>query len=260
MESKDFIPILIKLLAQLNFAQLPAPSGFPTGGILQFFVLPDDAAGMNDYPQTKQSTFRVIYHKEVLSESDHMADFPEITWIAGHDGTDYAEELYPIKGEFALTGELSSYFMPFSTHEFDGAFAAFCERQGIKSDFGPYFAEVPDDMTKDEYKEFDRRQRKLQDLIWREFSGDEAHRFGGWPYFIQHDPRDWDRGDPAWKKYDTLLLAITSEYNNDKSDIRVISDSDEIMWGDAGVANFLINAEDLKNLDFSDIMYVWDSC
>jgi len=30
------------------------------------------------------------------------------------------------------------------------------------------------------------------------------------------------------------------------------------MWGDCGVGNFFINIEDLKNLDFSDVLYNWD--
>ena len=30
------------------------------------------------------------------------------------------------------------------------------------------------------------------------------------------------------------------------------------MWGDCGVGNFFINAEDLKRLDFSNVLYNWD--
>ena len=32
----------------------------------------------------------------------------------------------------------------------------------------------------------------------------------------------------------------------------------DIMWGDAGVANFFIDREALKNRDFSHVMYNWD--
>ncbi len=32
----------------------------------------------------------------------------------------------------------------------------------------------------------------------------------------------------------------------------------EIMWGDAGVANFFIEEEDLKNKRFDRVMYNWD--
>jgi uncharacterized protein YwqG len=37
----------------------------------------------------------------------------------------------------------------------------------------------------------------------------------------------------------------------------MISD-DEICWGDDGVGNFLIRAEDLEKLDFSQVIYNYD--
>ena len=38
-------------------------------------------------------------------------------------------------------------------------------------------------------------------------------------------------------------------------------DSDDgILWGDAGVGNFFIDLEKLKQRDFSDVFYTWDCC
>ena len=34
----------------------------------------------------------------------------------------------------------------------------------------------------------------------------------------------------------------------------------EIMWGDSGVGNFFISEEDLKNLNFENVLYNWDCC
>ncbi len=34
----------------------------------------------------------------------------------------------------------------------------------------------------------------------------------------------------------------------------------EIMWGDSGVGNFFISEENLKNLNFDDVLYNWDCC
>jgi len=242
----------LKLLAQLNFAQLPALENFPVSGILQFYVLPDESVGLQGWPSpTKQDTFRVVYHKEILPEESRMTDFPEITWVG-----EYAEELFPFKGEFLLKGKIANCSMPFSSYEFDDVFLMFCQKQNIESYFEPYFAdwqELKKSMTKSEFKEFDRTQRKMQKLVWTSFSGEATHQISGHPYFIQKDPRSFD---DSIKKYDTLLLAIGSEYGED--DNKNIQEEDEIMWGDAGVANFLINSEDLKNLDFSDVLYTWD--
>ena len=74
----------------------------------------------------------------------------------------------------------------------------------------------------------------------------EGHKIGGYPYFTQYDPRGLKKNQGEEK---ILLLQI---------------DSDEkragIMWGDVGVANFFIAEKDLKNLDFSNVLYNWDCC
>ena len=84
--------------------------------------------------------------------------------------------------------------------------------------------------------------KKVYEEYWNEFGGG-GHKVGGYPIFCQGDARD--RSD-EFKDHDILLLQI---------------DSDEgIFWGDAGVANFFIKREDLRNLDFSNVFYTWDCC
>ena len=66
-----------------------------------------------------------------------------------------------------------------------------------------------------------------------------GHWIAAYPYFTQdYDPRE------DYPNYDILLLQIDSELG--------------INWGDAGVANFFITAEDLKNKDFSKVLFYWD--
>lgn len=78
--------------------------------------------------------------------------------------------------------------------------------------------------------------------IYAETLTNEGHKIGGYAFFTQADPRE----DGPYKDYDTLLLQIDSE------------DEAGIMWGDSGVGNFFIKKEDLKNGDFSNILYNWD--
>lgn len=54
----------LKFLAQLNFGSLPRIEGFPSEGILQFFIFPDDFSGADFDNLTKQNGFRVIYHEK----------------------------------------------------------------------------------------------------------------------------------------------------------------------------------------------------
>lgn len=70
----------------------------------------------------------------------------------------------------------------------------------------------------------------------------EGHRVGGYPGFTQEDPRG---SRPDLQDYE-LLFQLDSDPEMD------------LMWGDAGVANFFIRAEALRRRDFSDIMYSWD--
>lgn len=69
-----------------------------------------------------------------------------------------------------------------------------------------------------------------------------GHKLGGYAYFTQGDPRDYG---PELKKH-LLLLQI----DTDK----------EIMFGDVGVCNFFITANDLAKRDFSKTYFYWDCC
>ena len=73
---------------------------------------------------------------------------------------------------------------------------------------------------------------------------DVHHQIGGYPYFTQWDPREEN------SKYNFLLFQLDSEYAKG-TDWKVI-------WGDTGICNFFIYSENLKKLDFSDVLYNWD--
>ena len=236
----------LKLLAQLNFAELPKLENLPASGILQFYVLPDDTVGMQTWPElTNGDTYRVIYHKEILPHDRLMNDFPETKFITGED--EYAEEWFPFEGEYLIKGNVECCPMSYCTHEFNDAFALFCKKNDVESYFEPYFSEAKTGMTKSEYKMWNRKQREVQNLICSAFDDDVCHRIFGYPIFMQGDPRE--HGNQ--KKCDTLLFQMVSEWDDENS-------NHEIMWGDGGVANFFINLEDLKNLNFQDVIYTWD--
>jgi uncharacterized protein YwqG len=73
----------------------------------------------------------------------------------------------------------------------------------------------------------------------------DGHKLGGYPYFTQSDPR-WNA------KYKSMNLRLFLQVDTDNNA--------NIMWGDAGVANFFIRESDLKKCDFSEVMYNWDCC
>ncbi|MED0987321.1 YwqG family protein [Bacillus paramycoides] len=83
---------------------------------------------------------------------------------------------------------------------------------------------------------------ELSDLYDEHYDG-EGHKIGGYLFFTQTDPRDWGE---ELLEHNVLLLQIDTD------------DALNIMWGDAGVANFFIREKDLINLDFSNVVYNWD--
>ena len=83
---------------------------------------------------------------------------------------------------------------------------------------------------------------EVLDELWENFSS-SGHQLGGYPYFTQEDPRAYS--DDVLKEYELLFQLDTD-------------DTIECMWGDAGVANFFIHPDDLKNRNFSNVLYNWD--
>jgi len=251
----------LKLLAQLNFAELPPLADFPTSGILQFFVLHDENIGREWGNPINDGKYKVIYHKEI-HENDRMTDFPEIKFVPPKfvDKSwlpKISAESFPFEGEFLVTGELVEVPPISYTWDFNVKFKAFCEKYGIFSEFEPYFLitenfgdwlKMTETMPQEEQLATKQKSDKIEDLLIAFFGYCEWHLIGSYPFFTQEDPRFYVKNS---KKYDTLLFQMASEYEQGKP-------KDCIMWGDMGVANFFINRQNLQNLKFDDVLYNWD--
>ncbi|MBE6633821.1 MAG: DUF1963 domain-containing protein [Ruminococcaceae bacterium] len=131
---------------------------------------------------------------------------------------------FPIKGRFYLQYALSVAPMNDEDYRFEAQMNQCLKAHGL-----------PD---------FDQLEGDQQEYL-RGAVHSEGHRLGGYPHFTQEDPRR----NAEYQRYDTLLLQIdTHDLQNDV----------KIMIGDEGVMNFFIPSENLRRLDFSDILYWWD--
>ena len=92
------------------------------------------------------------------------------------------------------------------------------------------------------FNDFDKN---ISQWYW-EYSKPTGHKLGGYPYFSQYDPRD------DGSEYTTLLFQMDSQHSENSIEYT-------IMWGDMGVANFFIKPDDLKNLNFKDVLFHEDS-
>ena len=215
------------LLAQINFDQDKAESPLPQGGMLQFFVGDDDLYGLDfDHP-TKQKDWRIVYHEKidasVTAEAVEAMDIPV--------SPDNEEVVSPVFRSCVFRlAKKETWLTPDNWERFDELTLEVAEDL-----FGETDAESADEVFgEDQYA-----------LLEEEYFYSENSHLLGHPYFTQADIRE-----PGWR-YDTLLFQLDSE----------TAEEEEItMWGDSGVGNFFINAEDLKNLDFSDVVYNWDCC
>ena len=218
---------VLTFLAQLNFEDMPALENFPSAGILQFYILQDHDLGL-----TSQQ-FKVVYHPEVIE----AAPIPPPPPYQGEGAT------LPFAGEYLLTGAIKDSPMNIYHHRFPHKFAMFCKANNLETLFAPYFK----DYYEDDHNQYGFQHNQLANLVTAALSTGGDHALGGHPYFATQDPRH----TTALAQYDTLLLQVASEYDEDR-------DIYQVQWGDCGVANFFINAQDLKNRNFQNILYHWD--
>lgn len=213
---------MMMLLIQINFAEVPRLEGYPTEGILQFFVADDDSLGM-DYSFSEddidlQHNYRVIYHPNV-DTSDSRRTFIDVPVLS--------------QAEFELTPNAHSL-------EFEKK-VGYVPLMGadcwnILHEHILHFApEITDDQARQRIR-YAYYNAVDEPMIW--------HKIGGYAHTIQEDIRIGY--NPKLYLGDHIqLLQITSE--------------NSIMWGDGGAAHFFIDPSDLRRRDFSKVVYFW-SC
>lgn len=209
----------LKLLAQINFADMPKLENYPEKGLLQFFIGGDDLYGADFEQRQKQEDFRIIYRENIIEDASQLTqDFSAI--IAAHSDDYYT----PIDHQYGI--EFNPVEQYISIDDFQ---------------FGQKILGV--DNLYDYEEQFDGEDFYDE---WIEPYSDTfesgAHCIGGYPFFTQTDPREYEEEIQQYE----LLLQINTDYEIG------------IMWGDMGVGNFFIHPDDLKKRDFSRVVYNWD--
>lgn len=219
------------LLAQLNFDKLKTDDRLPDKGMLQFFISMDEMYGWDDEQPDVQKDFRVIYHENIdySMEKDKIMELG----IPCCSDSEMKESDTPIYKEVVIDVEKTESYM-FNNYDFPKIYHEIIKE---KFDYECLEDELLYDLLQDDDFE------KVAD----ELSKPGSQLFG-YPFFTQGDPREYKE---EYHRYDTMLLQIDTTINDDDGEYYV-------MWGDSGVGNFFINSEDLKNRDFSKILYNWD--
>ncbi len=225
---KDRFGESLILLAQINLDAIDEMSDLPQSGMLQFFIGNDDVYGLDFDEQDKQDTFRVIYHETI----DYKITLDEILTLGIPTCTDEEMET-PVFKEGALDIFSKEIYMGERDYRFESLFLEIAsDKFSIVKDGESLYSLLDDEQS---------------DYIVNELSNTE-HWLLGYPFFTQNDPRDYTE---KYRYYDTMLFQLDSDYSDNM---------DYVLWGDCGVANFFINSEDLKNKNFSRVLYNWDCC
>ncbi|MEC3839735.1 YwqG family protein [Bacillus amyloliquefaciens] len=163
----------MKLLAQINFADMPGLPDFPDIGILQFYIsVSDDVYGLNFDDGCAQTGFCVKYFEHVTEQETELMD--DFSFVQAED-----EYNFPIQSEALITPELSAEWVLPSDFQF---------RQYAGMDAFDYFEQC-DDEVYDEYT-----------------ANAFGHKIGGYASFTQEDPRSYSHQD-----HTILLLQIDSD-------------------------------------------------
>lgn len=221
------------LLCQLNFEDCPQfeKTDLPKQGILQFFISSNEEHlyGINFEEPTLQKNYRIIYHEKIdrnISEEDIIKIVPDESEITST----------PILNPVALEFCPSISYMDIGDYQIHSA-----------------VRKAAHEITGEDYTD-----KNIYDIIgleseninstsfYRMISETESHVLG-YPSFTQNDVRDeMSQKDASY--FDTVLLHLDSNTN----------DGEAMCWGDCGCANFFINSQDLRNCNFSKILYTWD--
>ena len=207
------------LLAAIWCSEVRGVPDFPERGVLRFYISGNDYYGLDLDEPAAQKDFRVLYDEDEDKFDSTLRDDPELP------------DDFPIRHAFPVRLTPAMGSMLSSDYRFEEAVDSALKKAG--------FENGSDDLEDEEF-----------DLIYEENSYG-GHRIGGYPCFMQDDPRDV--GEDL-RKYDTLLLQIVSHTMPDATGKEEVL----IMFGDEGGCQFFIPRDKLRARDFSDVMYNWD--
>lgn len=215
------------LLAQVDCAGLSGLPDFPTTWLLQFFTAWDEVFGADFDCPTRQTGFRVLYHREVdpsVTREEVEARRPplpeESRWFTPLCGGPFRIRLGPVEEQG----------IPAWAPDFDALFAGTWNRLHPDLPVRGYW---------DVYEQIPERLRDYQATDQPGWNS-PLHQLGGWFGFP---------GSPLPECLDVLLFQLDSD--GDGLD-------DWVLWGDCGVGGFFISRQALRARDFSQTAYLWD--
>ncbi|WP_113652196.1 YwqG family protein [Pedobacter namyangjuensis] len=200
-----------------------------------------------DYPKDKLGNPMILLAQINFAETPHLKNYPTdgilqffISSTEWYDMDDYKILFHPyVENEYQtdfsfLTEKLYEESPVYREHKL--AFEKAVEYGGYE-DF-----RFDMDFNGESYYEYQEKLTDEQKAEMDKILEGAGHKIGGYAYFTQSDPRDYNNS----QKDEILLLQIDTD--------------EEIMFGDSGVGNLFINPKSLKERDFDQAWFNWDCC
>lgn len=219
------------LCAQINFAQMPHIDGFPTSGILQFFLSDsnfDPYFGLSNATKPIQDQWRVCYYTEIdesITEEECKAKMP-ISW----DEANTNNMGQPVALDRIPNIPMKINFLPIKQEKIN------CEDYRFKNLFVNALAEYypTEDIDSLLCEITYGNSKESEDIYSQVVIG--GCKVGGYPLY----PYDGDFRENKYSEWDTLLFQL--------------DDDDTQNLDMEGTLNFVIRSEDLKKRDFSQVL------
>lgn len=254
----------LRLIAQINFAQMPTMHPFPDSGMLQLFLPDHDPLrgyqGMECW--TEQQNWKVIYYSDLDSTvteeevaAKQMIGLGKVAKegeVSLHSNILLNDIVYKLHfGGAKQEGILGTEGMTLSDYRFQTQFQTVYQKlfpDAAPIEFCPKRPEVrpkPIDWI-------------LADEIWEKLRRKAYAKYpklGGFPTFTKSDPRtvlpEVTEEQCPW---DTVLLQVDSLFLDINNPLCGYS---PLTFGPDGIATFFIQEEDLLRRDFSRVGYYW---
>lgn len=146
-------------LAQFNFSEVPALPGFPSRGLLQFYIASDGMYGLDFDEPKRQNGFRVVYHEAISQEAEYLES--DFTFLPDFEDVPLSSNV-----SLALDFSLEEEYLGPPDYRFDQVHPA------------ETLAQFGDD------------EEEIMDFFYELGSKASGHKLGGYAFFTQYDPRD----------------------------------------------------------------------
>jgi uncharacterized protein YwqG len=169
----------LDFLAQINFEDSPELVGYPTSGMLQFFIQRTESYGKDFGGAKGQNDYRVIYHEDTNRPARNA--FPELDAIR-------------IDGQYTSPNSKDEKFL-----------MKFAKSSGFVSPKSIHFDQYFKSQDLDFFKQFGGKGRAIS-KAYKKLADSSGSKIGGYPDFTQDDPRFYDSSMKDWK----LLFQLDS--------------------------------------------------